>query len=74
MSKKIGFVLPSNYLGKATVFSIGIFIILVTLGFNSNDIVYQIFYLISIGLSFASVASYGARGFKEIKKVNNETV
>ncbi|MCB0751174.1 MAG: CDP-alcohol phosphatidyltransferase family protein, partial [Ignavibacteriae bacterium] len=74
VSKKIGFVLPSNYLGKATVFSIGIFIIFVTLGFNSNDIVYKVFYIISIGLSFASVVSYGARGFKEIKKVNNETV
>ena len=74
VSKKIGFVLPSNYLGKATVFSIGIFIIFVTLGFNSNDIVYKVFYIISIGLSFASVVSYGARGFKEIKKVNNETL
>lgn len=74
VTKKIGWVLPSNYLGKATVFSIGIFIIFVTIGFNSSDFVYQFFYFISIGLSFLSVLSYGIRAFKEIKKVNNETV
>ena len=43
VSKKIGKVLPSNYLGKITVLLIGLFIIMVTLGFNSENLFYQIF-------------------------------
>ena len=74
VSKKIGKVLPSNYLGKATVLSIGIFIIIVTLGITNNQILYQLFLWISMLLSFASVIFYGFRGFQEIKKVRNETV
>ncbi|MBK7106675.1 MAG: CDP-alcohol phosphatidyltransferase family protein [Ignavibacteriae bacterium] len=74
VSKKIGFVLPSNYLGKATVLSIGIYIIIVTLGYNSSHISHQIFYNLSIILSFLSVIFYALRGYKEIKKVKNEVV
>ena len=74
VSKKIGKVLPSNYLGKATVLSIGLFIIIVTLGVTNNQILYQIFLWLSILLSFASVILYGLRGFQEVKKVKNEFV
>ena len=74
VSKKIGKVLPSNYLGKATVLSIGFFIIIVTLGVKSDEFLYQIFIWLSVALSFASVLLYGYRGFNEIKKVDNETV
>jgi len=74
VSKKIGYVLPSNYLGKATVFSIGIYIIIITLGYNSSHISHQIFYYLTIILSFLSVIVYGLRGFKEIKKVKNEVI
>lgn len=70
VSKKIGYVLPSNYLGKGTVLSIGIFIIIVTLGYTYGDVLYEIFHHMSIVLSFASVISYGIRGYKEVKKVN----
>lgn len=74
VSKKIGKVLPSNYLGKATVLSIGFFIIIVTLGVKSDEFLYQIFIWLSVALSFASVLLYGYRSFNEIKKVDNETV
>jgi CDP-diacylglycerol--glycerol-3-phosphate 3-phosphatidyltransferase len=74
VSKKIGKVLPSNYLGKATVLSIGLFIIIVTLGVTNNQIIYQIFLWLSILLSFASVILYGYRGFQEVKKAENEIV
>jgi cardiolipin synthase (CMP-forming) len=74
VSKKIGKVLPSNYLGKITVLSIGFFIIIITIGIESSNIVYQLFLIVSIILSFASVISYAIRGFKEIKKANNEIV
>jgi cardiolipin synthase (CMP-forming) len=74
VSKKIGKVLPSNYLGKITVLSIGFFIIIITIGTERSNIVYQLFLFGSILLSFASVISYAIRGFKEIKKANNEIV
>ncbi|MCB9205712.1 MAG: CDP-alcohol phosphatidyltransferase family protein [Ignavibacteriales bacterium] len=74
VSKKIGVVLPSNYLGKITVLSIGFFIIIVTLGVDKNNLFYMVFYYGSLLLSFASVISYGLRGIKELKKVNNETL
>jgi CDP-diacylglycerol--glycerol-3-phosphate 3-phosphatidyltransferase len=74
VSKKIGKVLPSNYLGKATVLSIGIFIIIVTLGVTNNQVLYRIFLWLSIILSLASVLFYGYRGYKEVKKVGNEIV
>ncbi len=74
VSRKIGMVLPSNYLGKATVLCIGFYIIVVTLGINEANFLHIIFFYGSLILSFASVISYGLRGFKEVQKVNNETV
>ncbi len=74
VTKAIGKVLPSNYLGKITVLSIGTFIIIVTLGVSDNQILYQIFLLVSILLSFSSVIMYGYRGFIEVKKVKNEVI
>lgn len=68
VSKKIGSVLPSNYLGKFTVLLIGIFLIIVTLGYKSSDLLYQIFYFITIILSMLSVIVYAVRGYKEINK------
>jgi CDP-diacylglycerol--glycerol-3-phosphate 3-phosphatidyltransferase len=67
VSNKIGKVLPSNYLGKGTVFSIGLFIIAVTVGLDSGSIIYNLLLYGSIILSFASVISYGYRAFNEIK-------
>ncbi len=74
VSNRIGIVLPSNYLGKATVLSIGFLIITVTLGASRESTIYALFLYLSIGLSFASVMGYGLRGYKEIKKVKNETI
>lgn len=73
VSKKIGKVLPSNYLGKLTVLSIGFYIIIVTMGVETEAILYRILFYASLILSFASVISYGLRGVKEIKTYN-ETV
>ena len=74
VTKKIGKVLPSNILGKITVLSIGIFIIIVTLGLTSNQLLYQAFLLLSILLSFSSVILYGYRGIREVKKAKNEII
>lgn len=74
VSKKIGKVLPSNYLGKITVIFIGAFIIIVTYGLGPHNIIYLIFFYSSIILSFASVIVYGYRGIKEVKKAADETI
>ncbi len=68
VSNKLGKVLPSNYFGKFTVFSIGLFIIAVTIGLNPENLVYYILLNGSIILSFGSVISYGLRAFNEIKR------
>ena len=73
VSKNIGKVLPSNNLGKITVFSIGIFIIVVTIGYEKDSALFVLFLIGSMLLSFASVVSYAIRGFAEVKKVRNET-
>jgi len=74
VSKKIGRVLPSDYLGKGTVLSIGLFIIAVTTNLNSGSMVYLVLYYGSLLLSFASVINYGLRGMKEIKQETNGNI
>jgi len=74
VSNKIGRVLPSNYLGKITVLSIGAFIIIVTIGVGEDKVLYLISLYCSIILSLASVLVYGFRGFREVKKGKYENI
>lgn len=67
VSKKIGKVLPSNLLGKITVFSIGLFLIIVVAGLNESNIIHYIIKYLSILLSFASVFGYALRAQETIK-------
>ncbi|MFA8343771.1 MAG: CDP-alcohol phosphatidyltransferase family protein [Rhodothermaceae bacterium] len=74
VTKKIGFVLPSNILGKAAVVSIGFFIIGVILGADAVPSIYNILLYLSILMSFASVIGYAYRGIEAIKWKKNETI
>ena len=74
VTTKIGKVLPSNNLGKFTVFIIGVFIILVTIQLKTDNYLYIFFYYLSLLLSFASIISYAYRAINEIKRVKNENV
>lgn len=74
VSKKIGKVLPSNYLGKISVLSIGIVILLILLNVDKTLIVFKLFYGISIVLIFASFFGYVIRAFEFIKKKKYEPV
>ncbi|MCX6167936.1 MAG: CDP-alcohol phosphatidyltransferase family protein [Ignavibacteriales bacterium] len=74
VKKKIGKVLPSNMLGKATVFSIGIFIIITLLRLDQLSIVYQGVMIISITLCFASLIGYLLRAKEIINWKKNETI
>lgn len=66
VQNKIKKVLPSNMLGKITVFTIGIFIIIIVLGGGKNSFPFVFMYYTTIVLSIASVIGYGIRGMEYI--------
>lgn len=72
VTRKIGRVLPSNKLGKITVFNIGIVILLILSGLSKENIVFLIFYYSSILLIFASFSAYLIRA-KEFINRDNKT-
>ena len=67
VSKKLGKVLPSDYVGKITVATIALFIIIVISNVSHSFWLYQLLLYASIILSFASVINYGLRAYKIIK-------
>lgn len=73
VKKRVGKVLPSNRLGKITVFSIGVFIIITLLQLNYLTIVYQGVMIISLVLCFASLVGYSLRAFEILNWKKNET-
>lgn len=72
ISKKIGRVLPSNLIGKLTVISIGVFIIITVTGSSKFSFLYNSFFYLSIILSFISVIAYGLRAYEALKWKKNE--
>lgn len=67
ISKKLNKILPSNLLGKITVFSIGMYILSILFGLDPTNFIYRFFFYISIILSFASVIAYALRGYEALK-------
>ncbi len=67
VSKKLGKVLPSDYVGKITVATIALFIMTVIINIPANHWLYRLLLYASIILSFASVINYGLRALKIIK-------
>ncbi len=74
VSKKIGRVLPSNIIGKITVFSIGIYIIILLLDIPKSDIFYHIIFYLSIILSLLSVIVYFIRALEVMRWSKNEVI
>lgn len=74
INKKVGKVLPSNRLGKITVFSIGVFIIVTLLQQNQLSGLYQGVMIISLILCFASLIGYSLRAFEILNWKKNESV
>lgn len=62
-----GKVLPSNLLGKITVASIGMFLLVVVAGARGIPWLYNLLQYLSIFLSFASILGYALRGYETIK-------
>ncbi len=67
VSDIIGKVLPSNLLGKMTVFSIGVFFIAVVAGAKEIPWLYNTLQYLSLLFSVASVFGYAIRAYESIK-------
>ncbi len=59
-------VLPSNLLGKITIFSIGCFFLSILFGVPVGSLAYNIMYYLSISLSILSVIGYAIRAVETI--------
>ncbi len=72
VTRKLGYVLPSNYVGKATALSIAFFLLITVLNAKEHaPALYWFFYYFTIVMSFISVYVYGKRAVDEIKKKEN---
>ncbi|MCF8240250.1 MAG: CDP-alcohol phosphatidyltransferase family protein [Melioribacteraceae bacterium] len=74
VSKKIGKVLPSNLLGKITVFLIGNFLIAIVLNVKVIPWLFDTLLYLCIFMSFMSLLGYGLRAYENIKWKQNETI
>ena len=68
VAKKLGKVLPSDYLGKATVLSISFFLLMILLNVDPQSLPYLILYYLSIVLIFASFANYLIRAARVLSQ------
>jgi len=68
VAKKIGKVLPSDYIGKATVLAIAFFLLMILLNVDSQSLPYLILYYLSIVLIFASFANYLIKAAKVLSQ------
>jgi CDP-diacylglycerol--glycerol-3-phosphate 3-phosphatidyltransferase len=68
VTKKIGKVLPSNYLGKITVLIIGVVILFILIGLPKDHFIFIAFYYLSIILIFASLTGYFIRAKEFLTK------
>ena len=68
VAKKIGKVLPSDYIGKATVLAIAFFLLMILLNVDSQSLPYLILYYLSMVLIFASFANYLIRSAKVLSQ------
>ncbi|MDP3150971.1 MAG: CDP-alcohol phosphatidyltransferase family protein [Ignavibacteria bacterium] len=71
LTKYLGKILPSNFLGKVTVTFIALFIFMICFGFNKEGFAYLFIYYLIILLSFLSLIAYAIRAAEFIKKRKN---
>jgi len=70
VARKIGKVLPSNVLGKITVITIGIVILLIILNIDRNNLVFRILYASSLILIVGSLIGYIIRAKEFLQRKN----
>lgn len=68
VSKKLGKVLPSDYIGKATVLAISFTLLMILLNVDSQSMPYLILYYLSIFLIFVSLINYLIKAVKALSQ------
>jgi len=74
LTKYLGKVLPSNFLGKITVTVIAIFVFMIFFEVSKNSAVYVFTSYLIISLSIISLFAYAIRASDFIKKKKNEHI
>jgi CDP-diacylglycerol--glycerol-3-phosphate 3-phosphatidyltransferase len=68
VSKKLGKVIPSDYIGKATVLAIAFILLMILLNVDRESLPYLILYYLSIVLIFASFINYIIKAVKALSQ------
>jgi CDP-diacylglycerol--glycerol-3-phosphate 3-phosphatidyltransferase len=68
VSKKLGKVLPSDYIGKATVLAISFVLLMILLNVDRQSLPYLLLYYLSIILIFISLGNYIIKAVKVLSK------
>ena len=71
LTRYLGKVLPSNFLGKITVTFIAIYVFMILFSVSKNSYSYMFVYYLIIFLSFLSLIAYAIRAIEFIKKKKN---
>jgi hypothetical protein len=66
VSKKLGKVLPSDYIGKATVLAISFTLLMILLNVDKASLPYLLLYYLSIILIFVSLGNYILKAIKAL--------
>jgi CDP-diacylglycerol--glycerol-3-phosphate 3-phosphatidyltransferase len=74
VTKKIKKVLPSDYIGKATVLIISFVLLMILLNVNQESIPYLILYYTSIVMIFVSLINYIVKAIKVLSDNKNEAL
>ncbi len=72
ISNKIGKVLPSNLLGKITVFILGIYLLLLVVGLQDYPTLFKLFNYLIVLMSFVSLLGYVIRSIEALRYKKNE--
>ena len=68
VTRKIGKVLPSNYVGKATVLAISFTLLMILLNVDRQSLPYLLLYYLSIILIFVSLGNYIIKAVKALSQ------
>ena len=68
VTKKLGKVLPSDYIGKATVLAIAFVLLMILLNVDRESLPYLILYYLSIVLIFTSLTNYIIKAVKALSQ------
>lgn len=72
ISNKIGKVLPSNMLGKITVFILGIYLLALVLGLRQYPTIFNLYNILIIFMSVISLIGYIIRSIEALRFKKNE--